>query len=302
MTKFQLLKYSFAICAVTGSLSVGCKYLLTKQLGRLSRLILLAVGIGLYGFLHIYVVEPNWIEVHKVILHDRKLAPLLENTKIVHITDFHLTDGLGFREHQLIRKVNALKPDLIFVTGDFIDNLTQLGPARKLIQSLKARQGIYGVPGNTDYTVMDSGSLERELEPAGIDILINENRKIYLDNGNVLWLVGVDDPKYEHANIERALGGISESVPVLMLAHAPEIFKEAVRLGVQIVLVGDTHGGQVGIPFLIHMSRYANRTPYMSGIFSEGKTKMYVNRGIGTKTLPIRFLCPPEIAVIEVKP
>ena len=175
------------------------------------------------------------------------------------------------------------------------------GPAIELINSFEAKLGIFGVPGNTDHIVMDAESLARELRPAKINYLINETRKLRLPNGNFLWIIGVDDPKYKYAKVEEALEGIPHQVPKIMLAHAPYIFHDAVKNNINLLLVGDTHGGQVGVDFLIRMSDYANRTPYMRGLFQEDNTKMYVNRGIGTKTLPIRFLCRPEIAVIEVE-
>lgn len=81
----------------------------------------------------------------------------------------------------------------------------------------------------------------------------------------------------------------------MLLAHSPDIYTQAVLAKVGMLFVGHTHGGQVGIPYLIRHSDYANRSPFMAGQFHDGGTTMYVNRGIGTKTLPIRFLCRPEI-------
>lgn len=267
-----------------------------------SRLFLIAASLLGVLALDIFFIEPYWIQIHKVVIHDPALAPAVGNLKIVQITDIHMTQGLGIRERQLIKKVNALKPDIIFMTGDIVDDLSQIPAAVELLKSLKANIGIYGVQGNTDHIVMDSQSFVREFSPTGMDILVNESRKIRLSNGYFLWLIGVDDPKYHHSNLDAAAAGIPVDAPTILLAHSPEIFEAAARAKINLVLAGDTHGGQVGIDFLIRMSEYANRTPYMRGLFQTGKTKMYVNRGIGTKTLPIRFLCRPEIALIEVVP
>ena len=297
-----LLKYSLAAFFGMGTLTVGWAVAIRKTLTR-SAWFFLAGGVAIAAVaVDALIIEPNWIQVRKVVIHDAELAPALKDLKIVQITDIHMTKGLSSRERQLIRKVNALKPDLIFFTGDIIDDLAQVGPANELLRSLKASIGVYGVPGNTDHIVMNSQAFVQAFASSHMDTLVNEGRRVLLPNGYILWLLGIDDPKYHYGNLKQTLRGIPEGTPTLLLAHCPDIFEDAAREKINLVLAGDTHGGQVAIDFLIRMSDYANRTPYMRGLFERGKTKMYVNRGIGTKTLPIRFLCRPEISVIQVKP
>jgi len=302
MTSFGILKLGFLITAVTGTMAAGISYLKTGTLAGIARWLAVgAVAVSVIA-LDVFVVEPNWIEVHHVRIHNAELARVLGDTRIVHISDIHLTQGIGFREKQLMKKVNALKPDLLFFTGDIVDDLSQLEAARKLFAGLNTELGFYGVPGNTDHIVLDSKTLKREMEPAGIEILANENRRIALKNGKWLWLIGVDDPKYNYDRLEKSFAGTPSHAPKIVLAHSPEIFDDLKNAneGSLLLLVGDTHGGQVGIPSLIRLSKYANRTPYMKGLFVSQNVQMVVNRGIGMKTLPIRFLCRPEITVIEV--
>lgn len=298
----MLLKYGLAGLAGAGGFNILYSVLVQRRLTPAARIFLSLFAALVFLGLDMFYIEPNWIEVHTVRIQDPELAAIIGETKIVQISDIHLTEGIGFRERQLIEKVNRLKPDLIFITGDFLDDLSQAEPARKLIGSLRANLGIFGVPGNTDHIVMDGNTLKRELAPAGIDILVNESRQIRMPNGHFFRLVGSDDPKYGFARLDPALRSIPQEAPILLLAHAPGIFEKAFRERINLVLVGDTHGGQVGIPFLVRLSAYAGRTPYMKGLFVKGGTKMYVNRGIGMKTLPIRFLCRPEITVLEVRP
>lgn len=302
MTKFQMLKYAFSFCAVGGSLAAGADLIRFRRLSRMTIGILVVMAAGFLVVLDAFVIEPNWVDVHRVVIRDAELARVVGSTKMVHITDIHLTEGIGFREKKLIEKINALRPDIILFTGDIIDDATQVEPAVELFKSMRAAKGIYAIPGDTDRIVMDGRSLARELAPSGIHFLLNESRNIPLDNGSSMWLAGLDDSRSKRGLLEQVLSRSPPEEPAILIAASPSIFQEAIRAGVNLVLVGDTHGGQVGIPFLVKMSRYANRTPYMKGLFTEGETAMYVNRGIGTKTLPIRFLCRPEIAVIEVKP
>ena len=302
MSELALLKYGLLFFTGVGSAAIGWSFLVHRRLTKAARFFAVVFA-GLFSLgVYAFQIEPNWIEVHRLKIHDRELARILGNTRIVHITDIHMTEGIGFREKQMIRKVNALHPDLIFFTGDVIDDLTQLKPAFELFRHLDARMGIFGVPGDTDLIVMNAHSFARELQAGGVDILNNETRPIKLPNGHILWLIGINDANESGASVKRALQGVPEGVPTIVIAPGPEVFETVSEMGNNLLLVGDTHGGQVGIPFLIQLSEYANRTPYMRGLFKKGKTKMYVNRGIGMKTIPIRFLCRPEITMIEIKP
>lgn len=245
-------------------------------------------------------IEPNWIVVDRVVIRDAALSQSLEGIRIVQISDIHMEKGPGQREKQLVKKVNALKPDFLFITGDFVDRLQGLEPMRGLLKKFKARIGIWGVPGNTDHLSLDGKALAEGLAPAGVTILVNEAQRVQVEVGKYFWLVGVDDPVEGYANLEQALGTVPPGSPQILLAHGPNIFEKAAQNKINLVLVGHTHGGQIGFPFLVHLSKYANRTPYMRGLFKKDSTQLYVNRGIGTKTLAVRFLCPPEISLIEV--
>ena len=89
--------------------------------------------------------------------------------------------------------------------------------------------------------------------------------------------------------------------PIVLLAHDPDNFGEAIGAEVNLLLVGHTHGGQIGISFLIKKSNSAKKSSFMRGLFDAGKTKMYVNRGIATTHIPIRFFNRPEITVFTIR-
>jgi predicted MPP superfamily phosphohydrolase len=119
---------------------------------------------------------------------------------------------------------------------------------------------------------------------AGIDYIWDRQNKMNLD-----------------MKFKKAIENIPANSPMILLAHYPDIFGRAIISGVNLVLAGHTHGGQVGVPFLVHASNSANKSTFLNGLFDGGKTKMYVNRGIGTTKVPIRFLCRPEITVLEIE-
>jgi len=226
---------------------------------------------------------------------------------VVQISDIHLKE-IGFRERELVKKVNELKPDILCITGDFFSNpkdpeaINQFREIFDLIRSFKASVGIYGILGNYDTYLEGHPERLKELSEAGICILYNESRKIIMPNQEAFWLAGTfyDPPdRYAEAQFEKTLENVPPHAPTILLNHYPNVFGKAFNAGINLVLAGHTHGGQIGLPFLIHMSNSANKSPYMRGLFDSGKTKMYVNRGIGTTNIPVRFLCRPEITVFE---
>lgn len=299
ISKFSMVKHAILSFAGMAAFVGLWALFLKKQLNRTVKVIMLVAVLSLTAFFYARMIEPNWIAVNRVEIDDPALARSLAGLKVVQVSDIHIRKELRFREHQLIRKINELQPDLLFITGDFLENIDELHALEELLKGLTARYGVYGVTGNTDYHRFNIDGLVKQLAPTGLIMLRNEHRRIELGNGKGLWLAGVDDPVNKRDDLTKALAGIPQGEPVLLLAHGPMIFPKAIQAKVNLVLVGHTHGAQVGIPFLVRLSRYANRTVYVKGLFSEGATKMYVNRGIGTKTLPIRLFCRPEIALFE---
>lgn len=295
MKKFDLVRYIFYAFSLLGFAAVAFDFRLRRRLSAVSWLIVSIVAIGFMILLDMYYIEPNWPVVEEIKIRDESIAARMRGLTVLHISDIHLRHKPGFLEKRLVSRINALKPDLLLITGDFVDDLGSLRATIDLLKSFKVKAGTYGVLGNTDHHFFRTKGLINELQTSGINILLNENRRIDLPNGRYIWLVGVDDPVTGRAMLDQSLAGIPAGEPLMLLAHSPDIYTQAVLAKVGMLFVGHTHGGQVGIPYLIRHSDYANRSPFMAGQFHDGGTTMYVNRGIGTKTLPIRFLCRPEI-------
>jgi len=295
LKKFDLVRYAFLVGACFTSIALIFEYWFRKHLSLVSRLLAGLVVTGFLVLADMYWIEPNLPAIENVSVVDRALATKMKGLTVLHISDIHLRHKVGFLENLLVARINRLQPDLLLITGDFLDDLGSLQDMITLIRSCKVKVGIYGVLGNTDHHFFRTKGLAKELQDSGMTLLMNENRRVDLPNGQTIWLAGVDDPVGKRDKLYQALEGVPIGEPILLLAHSPDIYVEAVLAKISMLCVGHTHGGQVGIPYLIERSDYANRGPFMSGVFHDGKTTMYVNRGIGTKTLPIRFLCRPEI-------
>ncbi len=253
------------------------------------------------------VIEPNWIEVSKISVKAPNFNVGLQSLKIVQITDLHI-EKVGPREKSLIKIINGLKPDIILTNGDFINSEEGWAPCLAVLKQLKASKGIYTILGNTDYYFGKENEIIAMLQSIGIIVLKHDNLKLDFGEKGSFWLVGISykygllarygEPKY----VQMAFEGIPAHEPKILLIHNP---KQAELEGVQhhrpqLILAGDTHGGQFGIEFIRKLSPYADRGKYMAGMFDVQGIPLYVNRGIGMKTLYLRFLCRPEITVVRL--
>jgi predicted MPP superfamily phosphohydrolase len=202
---------------------------------------------------------------------------------------------------RVVEQVNALRPDLVAVTGDLVDgSVRDLGRAVAQLGRLEARHGVFFVTGNHEY-YSGVGSWVAELGRLGIRVLRNE-RVVIGDAGASLDLAGVDDwgaRRYgAGADLGRALDGRDPDRALVLLAHQPRGVEEAVRAGVELQLSGHTHGGQI-FPFSLLVGAVY---PYVRGLYAheEGDRSghVYVSRGTGYWGPPLRLGSPPEIAKI----
>ena len=249
------------------------------------------------GYVAGFLVEPNWPEVERVAIGCPRLIPFLGGLRILHLSDLHVR-WIGFREEELIRKVSLLEPDIILISGDIVGKPESLDDTLEIVKKLKAKIWKYGVYGEDERARFSGQYLDRWKE-AGLTILAD--RAIMVDwkrNGHSFCLIGVDTGRNTY-DLDKILEDVPADIPKVMLAHSPTGVKPAALAGVDLVLVGDTHGGQIGIPQLYRFSGYARDTAYRRGLFKVRGTFLYVNRGLGWSLRPTRFFCRPEIALIS---
>lgn len=258
------------------------------------RIVVLALGsAGVLCFLWAWKLEPYRIEV----THHRVETSLLasgHSIRLVHLSDLHIDDH-GWREVQLPEMVNAQHPDLVVMTGDYLNSSSPEAVAalREIVRGIKAPLGIYAVPGNWDHR---SWSPAREvLASEGVHMISGANAVV--EEGDVRIRV-IGDTGFSGTPSDP-----SQWLFRVYLTHSPDSI-EHVAGRVHLYLCGHTHGGQVRLPFigaLITLSQHWKR--YEMGRYEVDGTTMYVHRGFGMEGgLPprVRFLSPPEIAVFDV--
>ena len=257
---------------------------------------ILVVAAGAYA----WGVEPYAIEVTRRTLH----APLDRPLKIAHLTDLH-TRGLGRRERKMLAILDSEKPDAIVITGDSVIDGDLFGPRPGLpedpsyariapvLRSLHAPLGVWTVRGNWEVIRHMPGERAFYLRN-GVRLLSNEAAELRAG----VWVAGLDDAR---PNVSLASEGIPPGAFVIGLFHSPANF-DLVAGKWPLALAGHTHGGQVRIPMVkpFWLPRGSGR--YVAGWYESLGSRLYVSRGIGTSTLPIRFLCRPELAILTIEP
>lgn len=224
--------------------------------------------------------------------------------RIAHLTDLH-APVYRIDESRLWAALRAWRPDLITFTGDLADSgQLPYDAGVRLLARLAARWPVYFVPGNHDH-LAGWPPMERRLREAGIHVLVNDG-ELYRARGQTFYIAGVDDPHTGRDRLDEALAGAPPGVPVLLLAHAPSrrIRQLAPDRRVPLVLVGHTHGGQVRLPWLgaLWIPGQGWFPRYDRGWFRLGDTYLLVNAGLGTPKPWIRWLCPPEVVLIDWEP
>jgi hypothetical protein len=243
-------------------------------------------------------IEPNWIKVEKVTIRNTLLANAFKGITAIQISDLHI-EKFGYRERKMIKIINKIKPDIIFITGDFITYPEETEVCLKVLKNINARYGIWGVIGDEDRNML---ILKETMKKFNITILANEVKKLYLGNNPPFWLIGINEI-YEIESIKTKLSKES-LLPTILLIHSPEDFFSELGIKIDLVLCGDTHGGQIGPLFLRkywRRLRGVESNELIAGLYKIGHTQLYINRGVGINPhhLPVRFLCRPEITIFK---
>jgi predicted MPP superfamily phosphohydrolase len=259
------------------------------------RFYLLILFALLLGFLVEAYWDTNTITVKKYQIDHPSLGEIFSGLKVAHLSDLHIKQ-IGFREKKIFDILERERPDLIFLTGDYIKYKSSFDSAMSFFGQLKAPGGIYAVLGNTDYhnendscrLCHQTGSKQLKINPS--PAFLRNSRLEIKFNGRKVIVCGVDDPVTKRADLKLSLGGKDLTGPKILLAHSPEIFSEAVDQGIDLLLCGHNHGGQIVlVKYLKNVFPLDPSLKFLSGFFQEGKTLMYVNQGVGTSALPFRF-------------
>ena len=259
----------------------------------------LRVGLQIALRISLFYWWGNWnarhhrVRENTVLLH--RLPSAFEGFRILHLSDLHLdidpqiTDGL-------LKILEPLEYDLCVITGDYRSET--FGPWERAIAETARvmavlKQPCYGILGNHD-----SLGMTPFLEDMGLRMLLNEHVVIGR-GGESIYLAGIDDPHYyETENFQQALAGIPPAATTILLSHTAETYRKALACGIDYMLSGHTHGGQICLPGGFAPMRNAQHPRSMDkGSWSYHELQGYTTAGVGCSMVPVRFFCPPEVVI-----
>jgi uncharacterized protein len=269
----------------------------------------LAAGGGLVAYSGFW--DRHHLEVVQQTIRLRRLPPAFHGLRIAQVSDIHYdecTEPYFVRE--VVRSINALNPDVVVLTGDFVSDGplprhigAQLSyPCAEILSGIQCPHRFASL-GNHDAEVGWAVVVDA-LKVHGIPTLLNSSLPFERDSSR-LWFAGTRSSEADFPNLDDAVPRAAPNEPVILLAHEPDYASHVVAHGgVDLMLSGHTHGGQVRLPFIgtpSYMLPTGGRR-FIEGYFKLGPLQLYVNRGIGTVKLPVRFLCPPELTLITLQP
>jgi predicted MPP superfamily phosphohydrolase len=248
-----------------------------------------AVTLG-YGLL-----QSRSIRIERLSVPFRGLPQAARGFSILQVSDLHSEANLRLprRAAEMLQSISA---KLMVMTGDFrkaggsID--AAIRGARILATAVQARMPVYAVEGENDSAEIMTG-----IQNAGITVL--DNRAVLLVAG--VWLIGWNPYHAGHPALREIIDTLPEGSAFILASHSPAVMLEEGSTRARLVLSGYTHGGQIRLPFIRPLIQLTSLGPaYARGLHRYGDTLLYINRGLGTTTLPFRIYSPPEIASITL--
>ncbi len=280
---------------------------------QLTRRRFLAAGAVTAATLSLYSgeLERHALTIVRRTVHIVNLPVSFHGFTIAQLSDIHYRDfdEPYFVEHA-VRELNLLKPDLVALTGDFITAhripgmplRTAAGDANDCAAILSGIQCPLRFSSLGNHDSVDVPGVLQALRSHRLFPLYNQFVPIDL-RGDRIWLAGIADAYFDVPNLPSAIPKRKPNEPVILLGHEPDFADTVAQYHpVDLMLAGHTHGGQVRLPFLPPMFLPAMGVKYISGLFTLGKTQLYVNRGLGTMHLPFRLNCPPELTLLTLQP
>lgn len=245
------------------------------------------------------IAEANSLSLERVAISLKRLPKQLDGFRIIHLSDTHHSPftSLGHIS-RTVKVANRFKPDMFLLTGDYVSHESEyIAPVAAELARLSAPYGVHACLGNHDHWT-DADLVTHLFRGEGINVMVNEGFR-FEARGASFWLAGVDDYMVGKTDVPASLRGSYPDELKLLLAHNPIIFREAARWGVDLTLSGHTHGGQIKLRD--EDRRILPRRKLSSGLHRKGNSQIYITRGIGTVVVPMRYQCPPEISLLELR-
>lgn len=258
---------------------------------------------GVLTGLGLVIADSVWFEKYVVETNHYRMREANEKghaLRLIQVSDLHL-HHLNTTHRQIAKKINALAPHLLLITGDSIDTSNSIKALGEFMGLIDPTIKKFAIPGNWEYWGnVDMQTLGSMYALHNCELLINSSRRVQIGNSTLV-VTGVDDYLAGQANIEKALSNYVPGDYHIVLNQCPA-YSDTIadylngKIQYNLILSGHTHGGQ------INLFGFVPFTPPGCGAYLKGwynNQTLYVNKGIGTSLLPLRFMARAEIAVFD---
>lgn len=264
-----------------------------------------AAGASILGFLatscgygYARYIEPRMIDTVSLTIQDAQLPASFDQFKIAQFSDVHLSDTFPAKDLEaIVQKINAASPDLIVFTGDLVDfqaSSEEHEKAKAYLNKLHAPFGKLAIYGNHDYGPFGVELYEKTMEACGFTLCKNDVFLLEKDHSHIQ-IAALDDLMMSVPDYDLIKREVSSDLFTLLLVHEPDAALELKTTPINLQLSGHTHGGQVQLPFYGPILTAPYGHTYVEGLYGSYQHRIYVNRGLGTTRLPLRFLAKPEL-------
>ena len=270
---------------------------------RLTGLLILA-SIVVYAYAR--EIEPVLLTVKYENIYSNYINDKSDSIKIIQFSDAHISEFFDVKNlKKAVDRINSQNPHIVVFTGDLIDKYNQyndkdnLNKIWEVLSEIKAPLGKYAVYGNHDYGGGAERVYKQIMEKSGFQVLLNKNAKLEEYNINI---IGMDDSIFGTLDKEAIVNALDENYYNIILSHEPDVAEYFLEYSADLFLTGHSHGGQINLPFINYTPPLAKK--YFRGMYEISnyrQTKIYVNVGLGTSQIPMRFMATPELTVITLK-
>ncbi len=255
--------------------------------------------------------EPFFLQVEEKTLTFADFPQSIGQLTVVYLADIHFGGLYGeARLQSLVDRVNFAKPDLVLLGGDYAASSDTAIEFFRCLPPIRAKYGTFAVMGNHDRTLPESNlsRLTQAMRDAGVTPLVNAVSRVRIGSESIC-IAGIDDVYNGHPELAAVAGETSSEAFTIFLSHSPLVIDEATRLTdgagnrawFDLGLFGHTHGGQVA--WLGPMLRKDSvPEPYRQGWLLRSRAQLLITRGVGTSGAPVRWLCPPQMHILTIKP
>lgn len=237
-----------------------------------------------------------------------KINDDMNDLKIAFISDIHYNHFMNKeRLTKMIERINAFKPDILLFGGDLFDDPT-LYPidenvTKELAECLSQLQADYGkfaVLGETDHHENVLPIVEDLLFQADFELLNNQNIQLTKEGSSTIYLIGIDSLVGGNPDVEMSLQEVDTNAFTIVLTHAPDLISQLPSNGIDLVLAGHSHGGQIALPFIGALNKKEGALSYSKGEYLINQTQLIVSNGMGTTDTDIRIFADPQCHILRL--